>query len=301
MCLRIERWAAGFLAGMISGCSQGWREAWDWNLAGNDVLVTTAAVRGVYSTPVATDGFGRIEPSRVLCAEPSPDVASAISSGLGAALTAAAQEPGGPEGAVSGSFASSRAQSIAQLGERLATMQLLRDGLYRACEAYANGAVTPATYTLIVSRIDDLMVTLLSTEIAGGAFGRELAALGGSATGAAAASQAVGGASEKATQLTGEVKEAEAKVAAQKQELGELEGQKTATTGEGSEEPHAALDGQIEEQQGKVQTAEEERNKKQEELLKAVTELAVAQATSALSSARATLRGGWRRGPGADG
>ena len=65
-----------------------------------------------------------------------------------------------------------------QLGERLATVQLLRDGLYRACEAFANGAISDATYAMIVSKIDDTMVTMLASEVAGGAFGRPLMSTG---------------------------------------------------------------------------------------------------------------------------
>ncbi len=53
------------------------------------------------------------------------------------------------------------AEAMAQLGQRLATIQLLRDGLYRACEAYANGALDKSSYSMILSRFDDTMITLL--------------------------------------------------------------------------------------------------------------------------------------------
>jgi hypothetical protein len=66
-------------------------------------------------------------------------------------------------------FAASRAEGLAQLGQRLATIQLLRDSTFRACEAYANGAIGASTYAMIVSRYDDVMVTLLLGEMAAGA------------------------------------------------------------------------------------------------------------------------------------
>jgi hypothetical protein len=82
----------------------------------------------------------------------------------------------------------SQAEALAQLGERLATIQLLRDGLYRACEGFANGAISDTTYAVILSRYDDTMITMLLGEFAAGAFGRSLAALGTGAEGKALAS-----------------------------------------------------------------------------------------------------------------
>lgn len=120
---------------------------------------------------------GQNEPTRIICAEPSPDVAQALSTALTA--TASAQVKG--QGGGSASFGKSATESVAQLGERLGTIQLLRDGLYRACEAYANGAISDITYAVLLSRYDDTMVSMLTAELAAGAFGRSLAALGGQA------------------------------------------------------------------------------------------------------------------------
>ncbi|GJH13347.1 hypothetical protein CBA19CS11_30935 [Caballeronia novacaledonica] len=54
--------------------------------------------------------------------------------------------------------------SLTELGRRLATTQLLRDGVYRLCEAYANGAISSQEYALVLSRYGDTMVTLLAIE-----------------------------------------------------------------------------------------------------------------------------------------
>jgi hypothetical protein len=105
---------------------------------------------------------------RVYCAEPSPDIARIVSAASSLNLTGSAKglEKVQPELALA--FASSRAEGLAQLGQRLATIQLLRDSTFRACEAYANGAIGPSTYAMIVSRYDDVMVTLLLGEMAAG-------------------------------------------------------------------------------------------------------------------------------------
>ncbi len=62
-------------------------------------------------------------------------------------------------------LSTSRAPDVATLGERLATVQLLRDVLYCACETYANGTITPTTYGLLVSRIDKLLAALMAAEV----------------------------------------------------------------------------------------------------------------------------------------
>lgn len=121
-------------------------------------------------TPTEPSRPGQVNPVRIVCAEPSPDVALAVANSFGLGVSVVSKG--------SGSVSASQAEGIAQLAERVSTIQLLRDGLYRACEAYANGAISSTVYTLIISRIDDVMVTLLTSELAAGAFGRELAALG---------------------------------------------------------------------------------------------------------------------------
>ena len=106
------------------------------DLDGGDSLITDAKQRVV--TNVAD--FRR-EGHRIVCAEPSPDVAQAIQ----AAVQASANVSNG-QTQVGGQFGYAVAAQVAQLGERLAAIQLLRDKMYRACEAYANGAMRQAGY-----------------------------------------------------------------------------------------------------------------------------------------------------------
>ncbi len=120
---------------------------------------------------------GQVLPKRIVCAEPSPDVAQSVSQAVQAGFKAASKS--GDK--VSGNFGFSLATSVVQLGERLAVIQLLRDELYRACEAYANGAINATGYTIKMSRLSKQIVTMLSSEMAAGAFGRALAATSGRA------------------------------------------------------------------------------------------------------------------------
>lgn len=149
-------------------------------LSGGRAVVTTADVRTVTHTRVENGSRpGRVLPEYVTCAEPSPDVAKAVSSSFDLAASLAAKGlPSGVDPSASIAMSRALAEGLAQLGEPLAMIQLLRDGLYRACEAYANGAISDITYAVLLSRYDDTMITMLLGEFAAGGFGRSLATIG---------------------------------------------------------------------------------------------------------------------------
>ncbi|WP_207461484.1 hypothetical protein [Azospirillum sp. SYSU D00513] len=136
-------------------------------------LLTTADLRIVTertrpSVPLR-EGSGSITNHRVLCAEPSPDVAKALSTALTLGLTAQGRAPAGATGLEGGfNSAYATAESLAQLTDRVPAVQALRDGLFRACEAYANGSIGDHAYSLILSRYGDVLVTLLLGEAAAG-------------------------------------------------------------------------------------------------------------------------------------
>jgi hypothetical protein len=105
---------------------------------------------------------------QVICTEPSPDVAKALS----AALEAAGQ--GGNAGTTgSFGFGGSSAETVQELAGRSTALLGLRDGLYRACEAYANGAIGADAYALVLSRYGQLMTTLFLAQDITGAAGTE--------------------------------------------------------------------------------------------------------------------------------
>lgn len=81
---------------------------------------------------------------RIICAEPSPDAISALASSLATDLTGKVPATeAGTAGTTEAELAVRRsvAEQVAYVGVRNSTIQLLRDGLYRSCEAYLNGAI----------------------------------------------------------------------------------------------------------------------------------------------------------------
>ena len=100
---------------------------------------------------------------RIVCAEPSPDALATIaaSAGVSGGISGIIpQLPGSVDLATS--FASG--EQAAMIGARNSTIQLLRDGLYRACEAYMNGALGDFGYGLVLVNYGKVMVSLLTAD-----------------------------------------------------------------------------------------------------------------------------------------
>ncbi|MBV9836100.1 MAG: hypothetical protein JO055_16905 [Alphaproteobacteria bacterium] len=141
------------------------------NLDDGTSLITDAKQRVIINSKnFRTDREGH----RIICAEPSPDVAQAVSAALKVSANLASTSGASKTDAAAG-LAIATAAQVAQLGERLTTIQGMRERMYRACEAYANGATTASQYRSMLTTIDRLMATTLSAEMAAGAFGRNLA------------------------------------------------------------------------------------------------------------------------------
>lgn len=151
----------------------------------NSAMATNAASRLVMDRqPPAKDGTV----SRLICSEPSPDVAIALSTAL--ALTGSAKTPTGVT--ASAGVSESTAEAITALAGRTEAVVALRDGLFKACEAYANGLIHKEAYALILSQYGDLLVTLMLGEAAAtsGQKGGTVASPGGTAApGGAGAAQ----------------------------------------------------------------------------------------------------------------
>jgi hypothetical protein len=115
------------------------------------MLLTTADLRTISERPHPLND-GR----NIICTEPPPDVAKALSTAL--ALSAS-----GGNGSAQGAFAFSSvtAEQLAELAGRVPGLLALRDTLFRACEAYANGTLGDDAYALIVSRYGELLSTLI--------------------------------------------------------------------------------------------------------------------------------------------
>jgi hypothetical protein len=95
----------------------------------------------------------------VSCTEPTPDVAKALSTALSLTLKGGTPNASGQIGG-----GATSAEAMAELAGRSTALLALRDGLFRACEAYLNGAIGVDAYALILTRYGQLMTTLFLGE-----------------------------------------------------------------------------------------------------------------------------------------
>lgn len=125
-------------------------------------IVIDAKQRAILAAPVDRNRIGAGASARdvFICAEPSPDALSAISASFAGSFGGIF----GPGEEVQAALASSFSETAAQLGVRNATIQLLRDGLYRQCEAYMNGLIDKPYYEQIANKYVNAMLILLATE-----------------------------------------------------------------------------------------------------------------------------------------
>jgi hypothetical protein len=107
-----------------------------------------------------TNKGGPNKDQRIVCAEPSPDA-------LTAQAAAIAAQGGTPTVGVG--FGGGSSEAAASIGLRTQTIQLLRDGYYRLCEAHLNGVLSKEQYNLAFVSIDELMITLLAIDAIAGA------------------------------------------------------------------------------------------------------------------------------------
>lgn len=157
-----------FLASSLVGCTSTHLES--AHIGHTPTLVTTADLRVVTER---LNPNGKAYP--IVCAEPPPDVAKTLSTAaqLSADIRSAAEVGG------SGAVSSASLEQLAELAGRVPGLLALRDGLFRACEAYANGTIGADAYAMVLSRYGDLLSTLLLADAAAGAGTRVLAVLNG--------------------------------------------------------------------------------------------------------------------------
>jgi len=124
---------------------------------------------------LVTHKGGKTRDRTVVCTEPQPDAVTA-------GRAAASLPPAGPSKGAQAAVASASGEATALFAARTQTIQLLRDGLYRACEAYMNGAIDQHQYNVVLLNLDKLMITLLGVDAIGGIQSREQTGGGGAAS-----------------------------------------------------------------------------------------------------------------------
>jgi hypothetical protein len=129
------------------------------NIAGVDTLSVDAKQRLVF-VGQRSDPY---DPARVTCTEPMPDALVARAAVF--AASANITNPGGV--AASGGLASGSSESAASIGFRNETVQMLRDGYFRLCEAYMNGALSKPQYEHMILNADTFMVVISALQTLG--------------------------------------------------------------------------------------------------------------------------------------
>jgi hypothetical protein len=99
--------------------------------------------------------------NNVVCAEPSPDALVAQAAVLSASGKYNAGEKG-PE--ASGGAGVGIQESAASIGIRTQNIQILRDGYYRLCESYLNGAISEKEYHDVVTNLDTFIIVALAVD-----------------------------------------------------------------------------------------------------------------------------------------
>lgn len=156
----------------LSGCANLFTSTKDIDLAKNSYALDVKQ-RVVISK--ALDVYGDNKPIQIVCTEPSPDALTTISATAGAdvasqvARASSAQRPSDSDekdmrAQNSGSVTAALAEQGAFVGLRTQSIQLLRDTMYRLCEGYASGAVSPAEFSAMQRRYQSTMLGLLAIE-----------------------------------------------------------------------------------------------------------------------------------------
>ena len=122
------------------------------------------------------------EPVRDLavCVEPSPDALQATATALAGAVS-------GETLKTALNLSVSTSESVASIGLRTQTIQLLRDAYYRLCEAFLNDGIDSIAYDVLQRRLQNQIIALLAVEQLTGTVKAGQVALNTSAAGNAGA------------------------------------------------------------------------------------------------------------------
>jgi hypothetical protein len=153
---------ACLIGGLTIACDSPSLRVTQFQFASSDTLATTGNLRLVTERlrPMP-DGHPALP---TVCTEPSPDYAIAFGQKLDGTAKVTL-----PQGSGEGGLKLETTEVATQLAGRTAGVLALRDGLYAACQAYANGTIGHDAYAMILSQYGTLLVALASDkpEIAG--------------------------------------------------------------------------------------------------------------------------------------
>lgn len=129
---------ASLLALLLAGCGGGRIET--RMVPDGSALIMTADLRAVLLAENVPSARG---PMTIRCAEPQPDAIRAIAREFAGAIEASGGPLGAADASVAAAASSATREAVAELGKRTPTIQLMRDLLYRLCEARMNDVIRP--------------------------------------------------------------------------------------------------------------------------------------------------------------
>ncbi|TXH69861.1 MAG: hypothetical protein E6Q88_08925 [Lysobacteraceae bacterium] len=236
------------------------------------------------------------------CAEPSPDALAAYASAIGVSSA------GLPNDGIAGAL--SNGSVAASIGLRTQSITLMRDALYRMCEAAAGGHIGERQVAAFLTKSQDLTAVILAIEQLTGAVAVNPVAVGGSANASSSATllanaqaleQSKKIESDAKTRMDEAKQDLDAKAKTATDEEGKWKGIKQAAENEpaGSSE-RAELEAQAAKQEAVYNAAERAREqaealfkqheasyqtaKKTREAIEAQNDSAILQATSGVST-----------------
>lgn len=149
-------------------------------LGGTSVAVDAKQRFLVTSRRPVSDANGNVRGAGsydIICAEPSPDALSAL------AASASSNVDFSRSGTAAAlAFERAISEASGSIGLRTQTITILRDGMYRMCEAYATGALDQDTMARLMRRYQSVMLGLLAIEQLTGAVKASPLALSGRAS-----------------------------------------------------------------------------------------------------------------------
>jgi hypothetical protein len=149
-------------AQLLGGCAEMTHLTRTRQLGSSQFLLIDAKQRAISSV------------NNINCAEPSPDALSALAASQNLNLAT-------PQGTSIGqSFAI--AESAGSIGLRTQSIQLLRDHMFRVCEAYQAGKISPFMVALFHRRFQTSTIAILAIEQLTGTMRAPAIVLGGSST-----------------------------------------------------------------------------------------------------------------------
>ncbi len=145
----------GLLGSLLSACDSPSAKVTQFRFGSADTLATTGNLRLV-SERLRPGPDGSLLP--IVCTEPSPDYAIAFGRSGSANVNVAIPE----KATVGGGGSFTQTEVATELEGRAPAVLALRDGLFAACQAYANGVIGHDAYSMILSQYGTLLVALVA-------------------------------------------------------------------------------------------------------------------------------------------